>query len=311
MKREDTDPFEGKEARRVSEEARGERQKGEGESPAPNTLSRRQFLLRNVALFGSCALGGALVERNFVETTFCRLPMPGLKEPVRLIQLSDLHRSWCVSEGFIARVVNKTNTLRPDVVLLTGDFVTYDSYYAESCARQLARLSAPLGLYGCLGNHDHDCSRQRGCPAVVSALASAEVHMLTNRNVRFDNLLWIVGVDDCHTGRPNLTMAFRRIERGAPVIAMTHNPNYYREMKKYDCITLAGHTHGGQINLPFLTTGLLGVRHSKNSRVYKQGWFHEQGYPGKMYVSRGLGVVGIPLRYRATPEIAVFDLTPA
>jgi uncharacterized protein len=274
-------------------------------------MSRRQFLLQNLALFGAYTLGGGLSERCYVGTTFCHVPMPGLKEPVRLVQLSDLHRSWCVSEGFIARIVGKTNALRPDVVLLTGDFVSYEAHYAESCAQQLAALRAPLGLYGCLGNHDHDCSRQKGCPAVVAALAEVEVHMLTNRSVRFDNCLTVVGVDDCHTGRPDLRAAFRGVERGAPVIAMTHNPNYYREMKKFDCITLAGHTHGGQINLPFLTTGVLSVRHSKNSRVYKQGWFHDSGYPGRMFVSRGLGVVGIPFRYRATPEIVVFDLTPA
>jgi uncharacterized protein len=324
MQREDTDEFQGKGIRDKGKEGEREKAKGESLTPEhPKTLkpynpitlpptpcSRRQFLLRNVALFGSYALGNGLVERNTVETTFCRLPMPGLKEPLRLIQLSDLHRSWCVSEGFIARIVNKTNTLRPDTILLTGDFVTYDSVYAESCARQLARLRAPLGLYGCLGNHDHDCGRGRGGPAVVSALAEANVHMLTNRSVRFDNRLYIVGVDDCHTGRPDLKSAFRGIERGAPIIAMTHNPNYYREMKKYECVTLAGHTHGGQINLPFLTTGLLSIRHSKNSPVYKQGWFRDKGYPGRMYVSRGLGVVGIPFRYRATPEIVVFDLIP-
>lgn len=280
---------------------------------ALNVLSRRQFLLRNVALFGGYALGGGLSERCYVGTTVCKIPMQGLREPVRLVQLSDLHRSWCVSEAFIGRVVQSANALRPDLVLLTGDFVTHDARYAESCARQLARLRAPLGLYGCMGNHDHDCSRQKGGPAVVATLAEAGVHMLTNRHVRFDNRLWVVGVDDCFTGHPDLESAFRGVERSAPVIAMTHNPAFYPEMRRYACITLAGHTHGGQINLPFITSGLLNVRYNRNrkqTRVYKQGWFHDAGYPGRMYVSRGLGVVGIPVRYRATPEIVVFDLTP-
>lgn len=284
----------------------------QSETPQQNTLSRRQFLARSVALFGAYTLGGGLSERCHVETNFCKIPVRGLKEPLRMVQLSDLHRSWCVSEAFIARIVRHTNALRPDLVLLTGDFVTYDALYAESCAAQLDHLRAPLGRYGCLGNHDHDCSRQKGCPAVVAALAEVEVQMLTNRNVRLDNGLWIVGVDDCFTGHPDPIAAFQGIQTGDPVLAMTHNPVYYTEMRKHDCLTFAGHTHGGQINVPFITRGVMGARQFGRSKyIYKQGWFHDAGYPGKMYVSRGLGVVGIPFRYRATPEIAVFDLLPA
>ncbi|MCS6775872.1 MAG: metallophosphoesterase [Chloroherpetonaceae bacterium] len=275
-------------------------------------LSRRQFLVRTLALFGADLLGTAISERQRIATTFHRIPLRALRQPVRLVQLSDLHRSWCVPEGFIAHVVRRANALRPDVVLLTGDFVTHSAHYAESCAAQLAHLRAPLGCYACLGNHDHDCSRQRGCPAVTRALAEAGVRMLTNRNLRLDPRLWIVGIDDCFTGHPDPEAAFRNIPATEPVIAMTHNPIYYHVLRNFPCLTLAGHTHGGQINLPIITSVFMQARQfGRSVQLYKQGWFHEPGYPGRMYVSRGLGVVGIPLRFRATPEIAVFDLIPA
>jgi predicted MPP superfamily phosphohydrolase len=225
---------------------------------------------------------------------------------VRLAQISDLHRSWCVEESFITRIVAETNALRPDLVALTGDFVTISSEYAASCAQQISRLRAPLGLYGVLGNHDYVCDSRQGGPAVAEALSGVSVQMLTNRNLRLDNGLFLVGVDDCWVGKPDLEAAFRGVPIGKPALALTHNPGIFRNLCAYDCVTLAGHTHGGQIDLPFVTQAHLG-RHNR----YKAGWYREPGRPGRLYVSRGLGVVGIPLRIRATPEIALFDMVPA
>ncbi|HLV81077.1 MAG TPA: metallophosphoesterase, partial [Chthonomonadaceae bacterium] len=267
--------------------------------------SRRRFL-RGLAALGALAIGQEFDERMRIQITRHMLPMRGLRAPLRLAQISDLHRSWCVEESFIARIVEETNTLQPDVVALTGDFVTITSEYAASCVSQLDRLRAPLGLYAVLGNHDYACDGRQGGPAVTEALTGASVQMLTNRSLRLDNGLFLVGVDDCWMGRPDLEAAFRGVPAGAPALTLTHNPGIFRDLCAYDCVTLAGHTHGGQIDLPLVTQVYLG-RHSR----YKAGWYREGRGPGRLYVSRGLGVVGIPLRIRATPEIALFDLTPA
>ncbi|HZT43989.1 MAG TPA: metallophosphoesterase [Chthonomonadaceae bacterium] len=268
-------------------------------------FSRRRFL-RGLAAVGALAIGQEFNERTHIRVSRQTIFVRRLPAPMRLAQLSDLHRSWCVEESFIARIVEETNALQPDVVALTGDFVTISSEYAASCVQQLSRLRARLGLYGVLGNHDYWCDSRKGGPAVAEALTSVSVQMLTNRNLRLDNGLFLVGVDDCWAGRPDPEAAFRGVPAGAPAVTLTHNPNLFRDLCVYDCVTLAGHTHGGQIDLPFVTQIYLG-RHNR----YKAGWYGEPNRPGRLYVSRGLGVVGIPVRIRATPEIAVFDLLPA
>jgi len=270
------------------------------------TLSRRRFLASVLLSCGAIGAGDLWYERSTLDVTHHSLLLRGLRQPCRLVQLSDLHRSWCVPEAFIADIIDRTNQLKPDIVLLTGDFVTHNSHYIESCAGQIRRLHAPLGLYGVLGNHDYRCDEWRGSPAVVEGLADACVEMLTNRSTRLDNGLRIVGVDDFRTGTPDPDAAFRGVRRDEPTIAMTHNPFLFGAMCTYDCVTLAGHTHGGQINVPFITARLLKWR-----TRYQRGWYQEPTEPGRMYVSRGLGVVGVPFRLGSHPEIAVFDLLPA
>jgi predicted MPP superfamily phosphohydrolase len=268
-------------------------------------LSRRRFLAKALLCCGALGAGDLWYERTTLDITHHRLALRGLRQPCRLIQLSDLHRSWCVPEAFIANIVARTNQLKPDLVLLTGDFVTNDSHYIESCANQIRRLHAPLGLYGVLGNHDYRCDHWHGSPVVVEGLAAVNVEMLTNRSTRLDNGLRLVGVDDFRTGHPDPEAAFRGVRPDEPTIAMTHNPFMFGAMSAYDCVTLVGHTHGGQVNVPIVTPFLLKWR-----MRYQRGWYQERTGPGKMYVSRGLGVVGVPFRFGSLPEIAVFDLIP-
>jgi predicted MPP superfamily phosphohydrolase len=275
-------------------------------TPAPARLSRRQFALRILALLGTLTFTESLRETNRPEVTRHRVPMPGLRGPMRVVQLSDLHRSEWVSEGFVAHIVAQTETLQGDFLALTGDFVTGLSEYADSCAAQLRRLCPPLGMAGVLGNHDHWCDAGRGSPAVAATLARVGVQMLINRSVLLDSGLRVVGVDDCRAGKPDYAAAFREVRPGEPVLTLTHNPLAFDRLRAYDCLTLAGHTHGGQINLPFLTHSMGGER-----MRYLKGWFCAPNQPGRMYVSRGLGVIGIPLRFRARAEISVFDLVPA
>jgi len=273
---------------------------------AGKPITRRRLIKGAALACLAVATGDLWCERTLLDVTFHQLTLSGLRDRCRLVQLSDLHRSWCVPEAFIADVIARTNLLKPDVVLLTGDFVTTDSHYIESCARQIARLRAPLGLYGILGNHDYRCDHWRGSAAVVEGLTAVHVEMLTNRNSRLDNGLRVVGVDDFRTGRPDPDRAFRGIQPGEPTIAMTHNPFMFGAMSAQDCVTLAGHTHGGQVNVPVITPLLLRWR-----MRYQRGWYREPTGPGRMYVSRGLGVVGLPFRLGSYPEISVFDLSPA
>ena len=199
----------------------------------------------------------------------------------------------------------QTNALKPDVVALTGDFVTHRSDYIGSCLDALRPLHAPLGLFAVLGNHDYAADDLRGGHPITNALTSRGIHVLTNRSERLDNNLRLVGVDDYRFGNPRPDEAFRKAAKGEAVLAMSHNPFVFEAMCAYDCVTLVGHTHGGQVNIPGLTSRLVGEK-----MRYQHGWYKERTGPGRMYVSRGLGVVGVPFRYHSPPEIAVFDLMP-
>ncbi len=269
-------------------------------------MTRRQFALRGVILAGALGVTDIEYETQAIAVTHHTSRTPGLKQPCRVVQISDLHRSWCVPESFVDRVVARANSLAPDVVALTGDFVTRHSSYIESCTRALRSLQAPLGLFAVLGNHDNAADDWRGGPVVAEGLETLGIQMLTNRSARLDNGLRLVGVDDFRTGRPDPDAAFRHVHRGEAVLAMTHNPFAFGAMCGRDCVTLAGHTHGGQIIVPGLTAHVVGAR-----MRYQHGWYQEPRQPGRMYVSRGLGVVGLPFRYHCLPEIAVFNLLPA
>lgn len=274
-------------------------------TPPRTRLTRRQLLTRGLAAAGTCIAAKSEYETNTLTVTRHTLRLPGLKSPCRLAQVSDLHRSWCVSEGFITNVVTATNALKPDLVALTGDFVTRHSDYIGSCVMELKRLRAPLGLFAVLGNHDYKADNFKGAPAVVEGLEHINVRILTNRSERLDNNLRLVGVDDFREGKPDPDAAFRNTETGEAVLALTHSPFMFSAMCRYDCVTLAGHTHGGQINLPVITDAAMPGR-----MRYQHGWYREPSGPGRLYVSRGLGVVGAPFRLFAPPEIAVFDLMP-
>lgn len=269
-------------------------------------LSRRALLLRTGMLGGAILFGERTVARAEPGVSLHKRRMKGLKRPVRIVQLSDFHRSWCVSEDFLRRVVERTNLLKPDVLLLTGDFVTHSSSYMNSCFNALRDLKPGDGAFAVLGNHDYACDRSTGAPVVAETLGYMSVPLLTNRSIKLDSGLHIVGVDDCWLGRPDPERAFADVPDNEPVVAMTHNPAIFPYLGRYPAITLAGHTHGGQIHIPLLTRELMPGR----SR-FLRGWFHAHNGPGAMYVSRGLGVVGIPMRFRSDPEIAVFDLSPA
>lgn len=274
--------------------------------PMRRKTTRRQFLMRSLFAVGALGATDAVYETSTLDVTQHRLPLRGLTQPCRLVQLSDLHRSWCVTEAFIARIVERTNALRPDLVLLTGDFVTAHSYYIHSCANALRGLKAPLGSYAVLGNHDYKCDGWQGSREVVRGLKAADVEMLTNRNTQLSNGLRLIGIDDHDTGDPDPARAFHQVKHSEPIIAMTHNPLLFRTVCAYDAVFLAGHTHGGQIALPIVTQMFT------DDRIrYLRGWFREAGWPGRLYVSRGLGVITAPLRINSMPEIAVFDLVPA
>ncbi len=278
-------------------------------TPVPKERPSRRVVLSRAATLTLAAAGGAATAAWDTETivsTHHTVRIANLVAPCKVVQVSDLHRSWCVSNSFIERCIVAANRHQPDAVLLTGDFITARTSYMPSCARAIARLRAPLGCYAVLGNHDYASDEWQGAPVITGALQQVGVQVLVNTSVSLKNGLRLVGVDDYSTGEPDTGKAFSQVSARDAVLCMTHNPLEFDILRGYDVVTIAGHTHGGQIDLPIITDLVL----DKRSK-YLRGWFHSDHWPGRMYVSRGLGVLGIPVRINALPEIAVFHLVPA
>ncbi len=227
--------------------------------------------------------------------------LPPALKGATLAQLTDIHRSWCTSDALIKKAVEITNAEKPAIIVLTGDFVTGNRADIAPCMEMLAPLKAFLGTYFILGNHDYTTD----APAVTKALEGIGFHSLVNRNVCFEEGLWMVGLDDDRCGVPDYSRALEGVPSDAHFIALCHNPVMMESLVQYDCTILSGHTHGGQIVVPVLTAAK--IRHI-GSKNYWAGWY--QLGKARTYVSRGIGNVALPLRLFAPPEVTFFTLLP-
>jgi predicted MPP superfamily phosphohydrolase len=267
-------------------------------------LSRREFLALLGAL-GLSWLGGSVAGEVYrARVTRHHLELPNLRAPLKVAQLSDLHYGPFIREGSVRAWVAQTQAEGADLIVITGDIVDQElSHPLEPLVEALSGLSAPLGVWACLGNHDRVRFR-RNLPALEAALAEAGIPLLVNRGVSLRDDLYLAGVDDYGTGLPSLEAALRDLPAGAASVLLCHQPDYLPEMPFGVDLTLIGHTHGGQVQLPFV--GPLYTSSRFGSR-YAEGWVRQ---PDKVYVSRGLGVSMLPVRLNCPAELAVFNLSP-
>lgn len=221
---------------------------------------------------------------------------------VRIAQLSDLHAGSLFDATSLEPVIDRVLAARPDVVVVTGDFIAHEIEAGVALGEPLGRLAraAPLGAFAVFGNHDYRGRREQ---ALVQELAPRGWTFLRNAAARLGSLpLWISGVEDPEEGRLVDPEAAREtIPAHAAEVCLCHNPSAAPGLVRTGCLAvLSGHTHGRQLDLPLLRT--LGPRHP-GTRV--------QLGPTRLVVSRGLGVVGAPLRWRAPAEVVLLDLVPA
>jgi predicted MPP superfamily phosphohydrolase len=220
--------------------------------------------------------------------------------------LADLHHGPFVGIDFIRAAVRTTNALAPDMIALVGDYANKgDEAHRQlpPCLEALSALSAPLGVFAVPGNHD----MQRGGAVYRELVAATPLTDLTNRNRRVvlgTASLWVAGVDDLWWGKPDLDRALTDIPAGEPVILLSHNPDFAEDRPDGRVgLMLSGHTHGGQVYLRGVGSAWLP---SKYGSKYRRGLVRS---PASMvYVSRGLGEAGVPLRINAPPEICLLTL---
>jgi uncharacterized protein len=243
--------------------------------------------------------GTRLVEFTRREVAISTLP--DALEGIVIAHLSDIHFGRWVKEQHLRPIVEAVNRVRPDLVVLTGDYVGYSSDPALACARVLGDLRAPV--FATLGNHDH----WAGADQVGAAFSAAGITVLRNewRAVALgDSRLYIVGLDDMHTRNHDAERAFAGLPEG-PTLLLSHVPegaDLPHAQRAH--LVLSGHTHGGQVHVPRLTPyvfqRMIGMR-------YLVGDYAIAGGP-QLYVNRGIGSTTFPLRFGARPEVGVFTL---
>ncbi len=257
-------------------------------------------------------LRAAMIEPHQVEIAHQRIALeklPAEFHGFRVVQLSDIHHSPFMDEDRISEAVRRANELRPDLAVLTGDYISHSREYIAGCARALGRLQAAHGVFAVLGNHDHwtDGAMMR------EALASQGIRVLCNESERIErngSHIRLAGVDDIMVKRDDLPKALEETNWGETRILLSHNPAIIREAARAGVdLVLSGHTHGGQINWRLLIgrkDGRTARWLRRPSRRLMRG--HAQLGPTQLYVNRGLGTVVVPLRYGCPPEITVLEL---
>ena len=210
----------------------------------------------------------------------------------------------------LEEVVARVNQSRPHIVLLAGDYVVSgarggDFVPPERTASLLSKLEAPLGVFAVLGNHDHWYDG----PRVRRAFESAGIRVLENENVRVEGEgfdFWLVGIGDLMAGNPDVAGALAGLPQEGAAIALTHNPDLFPEITDRVALTLAGHTHGGQVDFPFWGAPVVPSRFGER---YVRGHVVEQGR--HLFVTSGLGTSILPVRFRVPPEIAILRVGSA
>lgn len=282
-------------------------------------VTRRSFLKLSAGAAGGFALYSGEIARHelSVEEHTVRLErLPDAFRGMRIAQISDIHYEDYTEPFFVRDVVRRVNGLRADAVLMTGDFITklHGAYRfpflqriverrAMDCAAILNGIDSPV-RYASLGNHDESV----GADYMVGVFAEHGIPMLRNRAMPLEHdgqRIWIAGVGSACTSDADPASAIPKacVNGNEPVILMAHEPDTLPEMARYNVdLMLSGHTHGGQVRLPFLPPLVL-PEYGKN---YVEGLFHYGRT--QLYVNRGIGTIELPLRLWCPPEITVFTL---
>jgi predicted MPP superfamily phosphohydrolase len=248
-----------------------------------------------------------IVRRNRFRLSEVSVPIRNLPrdlEGLRIVQITDIHLSPFLSERELAAAIDMANEARANIALVTGDLITRAGDPLDACLAQLARLRADAGVLGCLGNHEI-YTRTQNYVTAQGRRIGIEFLRHQARQLRFGNaLINFVGVDYQKMHSPYLQGAQQLIVPGALNVMLSHNPDVFpmAAAQGYD-LTIAGHTHGGQVDVEILH------QHFNVARYFTpfvQGLYRRNN--SSVYVSNGLGTIGVPVRLGAPPEVSVLRL---
>jgi len=277
--------------------------------------TRRKFI-RLAATVGVAALAAdtTLIEPNrprVVRKEIVLRRWPARMDGFTIALLSDFHYDPYFSVHPLRSAIRMVNALHPELIALAGDFVSVPMFgdpalgasVAEPCAQLLRQMQAPHGLWAVMGNHDVFTDPDR----VTSALRNAGIHVLSNQSAPIERdgaRFWLGGLDDVLERNADLDSTLRNIPADEAVVLMAHEPDFADHVARYPVdLQLSGHSHGGQVRLPFLRPLYL----PELARKYVWG-LYKIGGGLTLYTNPGLGTVRIPVRINCPPEITLLTL---
>jgi len=259
--------------------------------------------LRALASNFSVVARYALAEANTLTIEKIQIHLKRLPKNLdgfRIVHLSDIHHSPFTDLKHISHAAEIANDLKPDMFVLTGDFVSHESEYIAPMAKVMETLKSEFGTFACLGNHDHWTDGD----LVTKHLRAANVKVLINEGFRFSargSSFWLCGVDDYMVGQTDLQSALRGSFPDEMKMLLAHNPKIlYRAARASVDLMLSGHTHGGQVK----------IRNDENRilprRKFASGLYRRKNT--QVYITRGIGTVVLPVRFCCPPEISLIEL---
>ena len=286
--------------------------------PAPGQPVKKKRRLRaKVISFAALGCLAFMVVWAFViepsrlilrETQIALPSCPASLKGLRIAVISDLHAgSPYITVDKIHQIVEKTNAAQPDLILLPGDFVIQgvlggSFIEPETLASALKGLRARFGVFATLGNHDW----WYNAPRVKESLETAGILVIENDAAMIERhgaAIWIAGIGDKWEGNPDIASALAKVDNSAPIIAFTHNPDIFPSIPAKVALTIAGHTHGGQVALPIIGRPIVP---SDFGERYATGHIVEGGK--HLFVASGIGTSILPVRFRVPPEISLLSI---
>jgi predicted MPP superfamily phosphohydrolase len=273
-------------------------------------MNRRQFLKRTLWAGAATALVGTyplFIERYIIRINHYTIPVPNLPhefDGLRVLHLTDLHYGPLMPLEILGKVVQKSNELEKDIVVCTGDYVrgTAAARRIDGIWSVMADLRAPEGVYTVLGNHDHWASTDQS----VRWLNTSGHINLRHKAVpltRKGKSLWLGGAGDLWEDHVNLDLVLKDVPDDACRIVLAHNPDTAdTDYTARVDLMISGHTHGGQVKIPFIGTPLLPVK----NKAYTSGFI--RSHKTNVFISRGIGWAALPVRFNCFPEIAILHI---
>jgi predicted MPP superfamily phosphohydrolase len=268
---------------------------------------RREFLKKSLDI-GAVAVAGsinakAMYNAKHIETQTIKISLKNLAQPYKIVQISDVHIGGLIDKAIISQLVSNINTHKADVVVITGDLIDTDIKYAKEAVDELAHIQSKYGTYFVVGNHEYFHNIQ----VLIDYLTSIGVRVLENESVYIGTKnegFNLAGVYDVFGYRlkqyiPNINDALLNINPTSPTVLLAHQPRYIYEVPSHVDLMLSGHTHGGQI-VPFNLLVKLQQPYVKGLHLYNE--------TTQVYVNKGTGFWGPPMRLGASSELTVIEL---